>query len=78
MKYWRLDLLQCPSTHFPHCSCRILEGPEEGVSIPFPSPFYLEIPFPTAQIPILLQKIGKNPSVIQTSFFAPRPQNYGF
>ena len=45
---------------------RVLKG---GVPVPFPSPFFFEIPLPSAQIPFPLAEFGKNPSVIHTTSF---------
>ena len=45
------------------------DGPEGRVPVPFPSPFFFEIPLPSAQIPFPLAEFGKNPSVIHTTSF---------
>ena len=46
---------------------RVLKG--GGVPVAFHSPFFFEIPLPSAQIPFPLAEFGKNPSVIHTTSF---------
>ena len=59
--------------HSNYSKIVLLEGPEAwgggGVPIPFPSPFLLEIPLPSAQIPFPIAEFGKNPSATHTTSF---------
>ena len=50
----------------------LLEAPEGKVPVPFPSPFFFEIPLPSAQIPFPLAEFGKKSQCYTYHLFSRR------